>query len=82
ASVIMPDFLPNFYEYSVAQVQQSGQSAADIEATLAQMEAWKERGMSPGYQAVVMFGTIFVLGVIVSLFSALILKKSPAAAGA
>ncbi|NUO01018.1 MAG: DUF4199 domain-containing protein [Saprospiraceae bacterium] len=69
------DFMEQYYQYSVEQLKQSGKSAADIEREILQMEQFKEMYKSPLVQIGITFLEIFPVGLIISLLSAVLLKK-------
>lgn len=67
---IDPEFMEKYYGYYVEQIRNSGASAAEIDQKIAQLESEKALFMSPTINFFLMFITVFVIGVVVSLVSA------------
>lgn len=65
-----PEFLDQYYNYYIDQLRQSDQAPADIEAQIQGFEQQKEMFASPVFQFVLMFFTVFAIGIIVSIFCA------------
>lgn len=72
--VLDPEFMENYYRYYLEQAQAS-MSADEFEAEKVKIEAQKAAFQSPVVQFGVMFLTVFVIGFIVSLISAIVLKR-------
>lgn len=73
--MLNPDFMDTYYNYQVAQLKESlpaGEAALKIQA----MEKDKEMWMSPAVQFFGMFASVFLVGVIVTVISALILRRN------
>tara|TARA_R110002073_G_scaffold40547_5_gene115190 strand:+ start:329038 stop:329550 length:513 start_codon:yes stop_codon:yes gene_type:complete len=73
---IDPDFMTEYYNYSVEQVSKT-LSGAELQSKLAQMEDEKELFSNPIMNFSLMFMTVFMVGLIISLISSLILSKKP-----
>ncbi len=73
--VLAPDFLQAYYDYSIEAIEQSGKEAALVKAQIAEMQANKAIYLSPLVGGLTMFATVFPIGAVVALVSALILKK-------
>ncbi|MGF1670710.1 MAG: DUF4199 domain-containing protein [Balneolaceae bacterium] len=71
---LWPEFLHDYFEYSRDQVLESGESRAVISEKIAEMESMAGIFLNPELQALVMFATVFVIALIVTLVSTLILK--------
>jgi hypothetical protein len=69
------NFMEEYYQYSVEQLKQSGQSQAEIDLQIQQMEEFKELYKNPIVQIGVTFLEIFPVGLLISLISAAILRK-------
>lgn len=67
---IDPEFMEKYYSYYVDQIRNSGAPAAEIDQKIAQLESEKDLFMSPTINFFLMFITVFVIGVVVSLVSA------------
>ena len=68
---IAPDFMEQYYGYYIENIRQSGAPAEQIEQEIAQLESEKEFFMSPVINFFLMFVTVFVIGLIVSIVSGL-----------
>jgi hypothetical protein len=72
-------FYPKYQEYYLETLKKSGKPAAEIEKDLkAYQEDWeanKALYTNSFFQAFVMFSSAFLIGVVISIISALILKK-------
>ncbi len=76
------EFMDQYYQYSVEQLQKSGKSAAEIEQEIARMEQFAEMYKNPLVKIGFTFLEIFPVGLIISLLCAALLRKkvSPEAA--
>lgn len=70
-----PGFMDRYYSAEVARMQQS-MSATEFQAAKATLDSQKEMFSKPGVAAFVMFLTVFIIGVIMTVISSLILKRS------
>lgn len=69
-----PDFMDNYYGYQLEK-KESSMDAESFAVYKEQIEAEKEMWSSPIMQAVVYFFTVFILGFIISLIAAWIMKR-------
>lgn len=73
------DFYPKYQQYYTESIKNSGKPAAEIEKELKAMQAdWEaNKGLYTNsfFQAFVMFATVFLIGAVISIISALILKR-------
>lgn len=79
-TVIEPDWSANYQQYTLKQMESSGATEAEIEAMNAQFAAY-EGTSGVIFIQVVMFFTVFIIGLLISLISAAVLKKGPTRAG-
>lgn len=78
-----PDFMDQYAAHAIEKLKASGASQEKIDATIKQMEQYKEMYKSPVMVAALTFLEPFPVGLIISLISALFLrKKNTEAAGA
>jgi len=71
----MPDFMENYLAASVTNMQEAGKSQIEIDNFLAEMSDWAELYKNPFFKAMFTYIEILPVGIIVSLISAVILKK-------
>lgn len=71
---IEPDFAEAYYQSAVAQMH-IDYSGAELATQLAEMEANKELFMSPVFNFFLMAITVFLIGIVVSVISAIALRK-------
>ena len=69
------DFMTNYSNFVLAQARAEGKSAADIAAMAAEIEQFKVIYANPWTRLPMVFAEIFPVGVLVSLVSALLLRK-------
>jgi len=72
--VLNPDFMTEYYNQSVETMKASLQ-ADEFEAKLTEMESQKELFSNPLFSFALMAMTVFVIGFIISLLSALVLQR-------
>ncbi len=72
---IDPEFMNNYYEYSINNIKNSGLSVKAVEQQIAEMESQKEMFMKPSVNFLLMFVTVFAIGLIVSIISGLFQKE-------
>ena len=70
-----PDFMEKFAAHAIEEAQRSGQSAMEIEATKQEMNKYIEWYKNPFLLMALTYTEILPIGLIITLFSALILKK-------
>src|SRR5947199_5148662 len=71
------DFADKYAAHMVEQVRTSGASAEKIQAQLQQMKKFKEMYENPFFNAAITFTEPFPVGLIITLISAAILRKTP-----
>ncbi len=69
-----PEFMENYYQHQL-QSMQNTMSSKEFESAKAQMEAEKDMFMSPITQFFVMFLTVWIIGMIITLISSFSLTK-------
>jgi len=72
--LINPDFAQQYLDYSLGQMK-SELSPEDFETQKVLLEEQFEQYSNPAFNAVVMFSTVFIIGFIISLISAVILQR-------
>lgn len=72
---ILTDFMQIYWENSVEQLNSSGLSQAEIDLRLSEMKSWMEMYENPIVKFFFTYIEILPIGILVSLVSALILKK-------
>jgi hypothetical protein len=71
----MPDFFAKYAAYVVEKAKASGASPAVIQARMEEMKKFKEMYDNPFFNAAITFTEPFPIGLIVTLLSALILRR-------
>jgi hypothetical protein len=71
----MPDFMAKYAAYAVEKAKASGASAEAIQAQVQEMKKFKEMYDNPFFNAAITFTEPFPVGLIITLISALILRK-------
>ena len=69
------EFMDQYYEYSVNELQNSGASQEVIDQKIAEMEKFKEMYKNPLVQIGITFLEIFPVGLVISLIAAGLLRK-------
>nr|WP_299342500.1 DUF4199 domain-containing protein [Allomuricauda sp.] len=72
--VLNPEFMDNYYEQTTKNMEER-LSAEEFKVKLAEMESQKEMFSNPIFTFAIMGMTVFVIGFIISLISALILQR-------
>ena len=72
---IDPEFAERYQEQYIEHITNSGASQASIDKELAKMESMADLIENSFFQAFLMFVTVFMLGLVIALFSALILRS-------
>jgi len=72
--VLNPSWKQDYFNYYVAQAKAST-PAADLPAKLKELEKGKEMFGSPAFQFALMAGTVFIIGLIVTIISSLTLRR-------
>jgi len=73
----MPDFMEKYMAFGIEQVKASGGSQIEIAAKQVEMEPYKKMYENPLQFALITYTEILPVGIVVSIISALILKKNP-----
>lgn len=73
--VFIPDFLEKFSEYGLEKIKANGASQAEIASKAAEMEGYKKMYSNPLGVIFLTYMEILPVGLVVSLISALILKR-------
>ncbi|SMD38783.1 Protein of unknown function [Reichenbachiella faecimaris] len=72
---LMPDFLQTYLDHSIAMVKTNNSlSAEEMEAELAYINNGKDLWLSPAFGGLLMFGTVFPIGLVMTLISSFALK--------
>jgi hypothetical protein len=76
SNTIAKDFMTEYYQQSVEQLKSSGISDQDLSEKIAEMDRFAELYKNPLVKVGITFLEIFPVGLIVSLTSSLILKRT------
>ena len=76
SETIAQDFMSEYYQSSIEKLRSSDLSQSEIEAKIKEMDKFQELYKNPLVKIGMTFLEIFPVGLIISLISALILKKS------
>ncbi len=71
----IPDFMDKYAAHVLEQAKASGKTAAEIEKQVAEMASYKEMYKNPLFVVLLTYMEILPIGLIITLISALILKK-------
>ena len=71
-----PDFFDKYYNYKLAEMQQT-LSSAELESWKKEYQSTMQIVQKPIVNFLVMFATVFIIGVIISVISSLILMRKP-----
>lgn len=74
-SFLEPGFLDQYYDYYIEQLKASEPDPATLDSQIQSFEEQREMFANPFFQFVVMFFTVFAIGLIVSIFCAGIQSK-------
>jgi len=74
----MPDFMEKYSAHELDQLKAGGAGAAELEAKAKEMAAFSEMYKNPFFNALMTYAEILPVGFIVTLISALILKRKAA----
>ncbi|MFI5218475.1 MAG: DUF4199 domain-containing protein [Bacteroidia bacterium] len=75
----IPDFMDKYSEHIMNEAKTSGASAAEISSKVAEMDKYKEMYKNPLFVILLTYAEILPLGLVITLISALILKRKPKA---
>ena len=73
----IPDFMEKYAQKAVEQMRADGVPEATIQAEAANMEQFREMYKNPLFVALITYTEILPVGLLMSLLSALILRKKP-----
>ncbi len=73
---IHPDFMQEYYQYYLANIQNSGAPQAEIDAQIAKLEQEKSLFMNTTFNFFIMFLTVFMIGLVVSIISGLFQREA------
>ncbi|MDR6967813.1 hypothetical protein J2X31_001825 [Flavobacterium arsenatis] len=73
----IPDFMDKYIDFVINQSKAEGLTDAEMQVKIQDMETYREWYKNPLMVILLTFSEILPLGIIVSLISALILKKNP-----
>jgi hypothetical protein len=71
----IPDFMDSYGAYMVKQVKESGASQLEIDKQIAELKHYKEMYKNPLFMVLLTYMEILPVGLLVTLISALILKR-------
>lgn len=77
-SYIFPDFTEKWMKYYVDNIRASGQAPEEIARQIAEFNAQADFWSNSFLQGLVMFFTVFLIGLVIALISSAILKKKKA----
>ncbi len=69
-----PEFMDRYYDYLIEEAR-TDSSPDEFEASLQSLESQREMFANPFILGVVMFFTVFLIGVVVTVISAFMLQK-------
>ena len=72
---LSPDFSEKYQAYTIERARDSGASQAQIDARVAQLEAFAEKYRNPAYNAAVTFTEPLPVGLLIALVSAGVLRR-------
>ena len=72
---INPNFAVEYKEYTMTQLNEANLSAEDFKTKVDELEASMDMMGSSSFMAFVMFGTVMIIGFIISLISGLVLQR-------
>ncbi len=75
-TVLNPEFLDTYFNFQISQLQHS-LPPAEFESKRKELEAAKRMMENPIVNFLLMFATVFIIGVIVTVISSLLLMRKP-----
>lgn len=75
SSFAATDFMDQYYQYAMEQLQNSGATQEEIDKQVANMERYKEMYKNPFFKMGITFMEIFPVGLIVALITAIVLRR-------
>jgi hypothetical protein len=73
----IPDFMEKYSAHVIKEIKESGATEAVLDAKITEMKKMSEAYKNPIIQILITYSEVLPLGVLISLISALILKKKP-----
>ncbi|HMI08650.1 MAG TPA: DUF4199 domain-containing protein [Flavobacterium sp.] len=73
----MPDFMDKYGAHMIEKAKTSGATAAQIQAQINEVASMKEMYKNPVMMVLMTYAEIFPVGLIISIITALFLKKKP-----
>jgi hypothetical protein len=73
--VFVPDFMDKYVPHVMKQLQEAGATPQELEEKATQMASMKEMYKNPLFVVLISYAEVFPIGLIISLISALILKR-------
>ena len=67
---IAPEFVDQYYNYYIENIRSSGAPQTEIDSSIASLNEEKEMFMNPIVSFLAMFVSVFIVGLIISFFSA------------
>lgn len=77
SEAMAPDFMERYIDFTLNSMEEKGASDEEILKTREKMETYRQLYKNPLMKAGMTFMEIFPIGLIISLISALILKRNP-----
>lgn len=74
---VMPDFMDKYAAEQIENLRQAGASAAEIQKTTEEMAWYRKMYKNPFFNAAMTYTEILPVGLLISLITALLLKKRP-----
>ncbi|HYH56703.1 MAG TPA: DUF4199 domain-containing protein [Anseongella sp.] len=78
--LFIPDFMEKYIAHVMREAEASGASQAELDKKAAQMDSYKEMYKNPLFVVIFTYLEVFPIGLVISLISALILKRKSGAA--
>ena len=73
---VFPDFMEKYSIQTINQIKAAGKSQAEIDAKLKEMAMYRDMYKNPVFFTLLTYAEILPIGLVISLISALILKKT------
>jgi hypothetical protein len=75
--VFIPDFMEKYSAHMIKQAEESGATAAQLEQQVAEMAQYSDMYKNPLFVILLTYAEVFPIGLLITLISALILKRKP-----
>ena len=75
--VFIPDFMDKYSAHVIKEVKASGASPIELDKEIKRMAEFKEWYKNPIFVVLITYSEVFPIGLVLSLISALILKRKP-----